>query len=185
MDKEGPVITFNPNGNTAFEKIQSSLVKVESVVGLANDGLKYLWSQKAEGITTEEFLQSFSNNQMVTKNTGSGMWYLWIYAKDIAGANKIVRSEGFNLDNEIPNAPTIHSDTATGSVISESLEFTLSGSTSPSGIARYQYSLDNGISWNNADPTGKVVIEKIWKISDKGKSSKQCRYNWKSVRYCI
>ena len=74
--------------------------------------------------------------------------------------NKIVRSEGFNLDNEIPNAPTIHSDTATGSVISESLEFTLSGSTSPSGIARYQYSLDNGIRWNNADPTGKEVKEK-------------------------
>lgn len=170
VDKEGPVITFNPNGNTTFKKIQSSLVKVESVVGLANDGLKYLWSQKAEGITTEEFLQSFSNNQMVTKNTGSGMWYLWIYAKDIAGANKIVRSEGFNLDNEIPNAPTIHSDTATGSVISESLEFTLSGSTSPSGIAKYQYSLDNGISWNNADPTGKVVIEKSGRYQIKARA---------------
>ena len=90
--------------------------------------------------------------------------------KDIAGANKIVRSEGFNLDNEIPNAPTIHSDTATGSVISESLEFTLSGSTSPSGIARYQYSLDNGISWNNADPTGKVVIEKSGRYQIKARA---------------
>ncbi len=126
---------------------------------------------KSRGITTEEFLQSFSNNQIVTKKIQeSGMWYLWIYAKDIAGANKIVRSEGFNLDNEIPNAPTIHSDTATGSVISESLEFTLSGSTSPSGIARYQYSLDNGISWNNADPTGKVVIEKSGRYQIKARA---------------
>ena len=55
MDKEGPVITFNPNGNTTFEKIQSSLVKVESVVGLANDGLKYLWSQKAEELQQKSF----------------------------------------------------------------------------------------------------------------------------------
>src|SRR5699024_9996166 len=103
----------------------------------------------------------------ITKNTGSGTWYLWVYATDTAGANKLARSEGFKLDNEIPNAPKISSTTTTGSVISESLEFTLSGSTSPSGIAKYQYSLDNGISWNDASSAGKVVIEKSGKYQIK------------------
>lgn len=170
VDKEGPTITFTPSGNTTFAKVQSTSVKVESVVGIASDGLKYLWSQKADGVTTGEFLQSFNNNQTITKNTGSGMWYLWVYAVDSAGANKMARSEGFNLDNEIPNAPTISSNTDAGSVISESLEFTLSGSTSPSGIAKYQYSLDNGVSWNDASQDGKVIVEKSGRYQIKARA---------------
>ena len=170
VDKEGPTVTFNPNGSDTWAKVHSTSVKVESVVGIENDGLKYLWSQKEDGVTTGEFSQSFSNNQTITKNTGSGTWYLWVYATDTAGANKLARSEGFKLDNEIPNAPTISSTTTTGSVISESLEFTLSGSTSPSGIAKYQYSLDNGASWNDASSAGKVVIEKSGKYQIKARA---------------
>lgn len=170
VDKEGATISFNPNGNTKFARIQSTAVTVESVVGIANNGLKYLWSTKETGVTPAEFTQSFSNNQTITRNTGSGIWYLWISATDSAGANKIVRSEGFNLDNDIPNAPTITSSTSSGSVISENLEFTLSGSTSPSGIAKYQYSLDNGTTWSDASAEGKVVIEKSGKYQIKARA---------------
>lgn len=145
VDKDGPIVTFTPNGNETYSKTQSSTIHVDCLGSL--NTLKYLWTTKENNVEETEFQESFSNNQKIEKNTESGTWYLWILAKDSYDSKKIIRSEAFLLDNEIPEAPTVQMNAESGSSINNALEIEISGSNSLSGIAKYQYSLNNGEDW--------------------------------------
>ena len=49
-----------------------------------------------------KFYRKFENGQTITKNTGDGEWYLWVYAVDNLENEIITRSNVFYFDNTAP-----------------------------------------------------------------------------------
>lgn len=97
-----PLIQFIPNGNNKYENEQSTKVRVRSSIGIDENSLYYLWTTEKEGITEEKIKEKLTNGDTLTKNTDSGIWYLWIIAKNVDNEVKIERSKGFYLDNDNP-----------------------------------------------------------------------------------
>jgi len=153
--REGIIVEFIQNGNEKYAK------KAETVVKVVASGIvrksKYLWSTKSEGITADDFGKDFKPGDTITKDTGSGEWYLWVYLTDNDANRTIERSEVFKLDNTVPNAPQVKK-TENSTKTAATLEF--SGSASPSGIDKYQYTFDYGQSWTGvkADADGKATL---------------------------
>ena len=105
IDNEAPTVILTSNGNNNLQKAHNVKVIItdnKEKVGVKNSSLKYQWTQSKEQPTKESFTESFENNQTLTKNTGDGEWYLWIYAEDNLNNEKIVRSEAFYFDNTSP-----------------------------------------------------------------------------------
>ena len=98
-----PLIQFIPNGNNKYENEQSTKVRVRSSIGIDENSLYYLWTTEKEGITEEKIKEKLTNGDTLTKNTDSGIWYLWIIAKNVDNEVKIERSKGFYLDNDNPS----------------------------------------------------------------------------------
>lgn len=144
-----PTITFTPNGSTLWKKGQSAQIAVTHTSDLNQESLKYVWSQSETPLTEEQITTGFHSGETVTKNTDSGIWYIWAIAKDTLGNTAISRSEGFYLDNNTPTAPTITSNAEDNQTIGEKAAVSLSGSESPSGIRKYQYSLNNKVTWRD------------------------------------
>lgn len=153
-ETEGPTITFEPNGNENWKKEQTTKVSVTdgTGVGVNESTLRYVWTQSNQQPADNEFKNWFANGSEITKNTGSGdNWNLWIRAKDNQGNVSYAVSNTFWLDNEVPTAPTITASVANGEASPKEVTIQISGSSSPSGIAKYEYSLDNGATWNNLE----------------------------------
>lgn len=138
------LINFEPNGNPEYSKKAEVYVTLAGVDTITES--KYLWSTKSEGITKDNFVENFRDKDTIRKDTGSGDWYLWVYVSDSAGNTMIKRSEAFKLDNDVPTAPKITKteDSKKGTV---TLEF--SGSQALCGIAKYQYTMDDGSAWTD------------------------------------
>ena len=105
IDDEGPVVKYVPNGSQAPKKEYSVKVEIEDdmeEVGVNENSLKYQWTQSETEPAKESFIESFENGQTITRNTGDGKWYLWVYAEDNVGNETIERSEAFNFDNTAP-----------------------------------------------------------------------------------
>ena len=103
IDNELPVVTYEVNGNTTPAKIQQTKVTVEdSISGVDENSMKYLWRQSEETPGEKEFTQKFTNGETISKKEGDGQWYLWILAEDQVGNRSIVKSNAFNLDNTAP-----------------------------------------------------------------------------------
>lgn len=98
-----PLIQFIPNGNNKYENEQSTKVRVRSSIGIDENRLYYLWTTEKEGITEEKIKEKLTNGDTLTKNIDSGIWYLWIIAKNVDNEVKIERSKGFYLDNDNPS----------------------------------------------------------------------------------
>ena len=106
LDDEGPNVVFTPNGSEKPEKEYSIEIHAEDneeFVGVNESSLKYQWTQSEEMPTIESFVDSFDNGQIISKDTGDGEWYLWVYVKDNFENETITRSEAFNFDNTAPN----------------------------------------------------------------------------------
>lgn len=88
-------------------------------------------------------------------------WYLWVYAKDLQGDISLVKTANLCLDNGIPIAPTIDASIESGGKSSTAVTFNISGNSSLSGIAKYQYSLDNGETWNDLAKGETLVLNEI------------------------
>ena len=107
IDDIAPTVTFTPNIGENIQKEHSAKIHVQDnmeEVGVNENGLKYQWTQSETEPAKESFIESFENGQTITKNTGDGKWYLWVYAEDKVGNETITRSEAFNFDNTAPNA---------------------------------------------------------------------------------
>ena len=105
-DTTAPTVTFGTNGNTTYDKSQSTTVTVtDSGSGVNTSSLKYQWTQSTTAPAESTFSTTFTSGKAITKNTGTGSnWYLWILAKDNAGNKTIKRSNAFYLDNTAPTA---------------------------------------------------------------------------------
>ena len=103
IDDEAPTVTFDPIGNESTQKQHSTKITIkDNMVGINEEKLKYQWTQNEETPTKESFAQNLKNEQTITKDTGDGNWYLWIYAEDKVGNVTITRSNAFNFDNTPP-----------------------------------------------------------------------------------
>jgi len=99
LDNEAPTIVFGTNGNSTYQKSQSSIITAsDDKSGIKNDDLKYTWSTS----TTATPSNGFTNGAEVVKNTESGNYYIVAKACDNAGNCTTVSSNVFKLDNEAP-----------------------------------------------------------------------------------
>lgn len=156
--REGIIVEFTPNGKQEYSKKVNVNVKI-TASGIIRTS-KYLWSTKSEGITADDIKNDFKTGDTITKDSGSGDWYLWVYVTDNDANRFVQRSEVFRLDNTVPNAPQVTKKNSTKKSVT--LEF--SGSESLSGIDKYQYTLDYGNSWTdvkiNSDGKATLIIDK-------------------------
>ena len=106
IDDEGPIIKYTPNGSLNQQKEYNVKIEVEDnikEVGINSNSLKFQWTQSINPPLKESFIDNFQNGEIINKNTGDGIWYLWVYAEDKLGNETIAKSEVFNFDNTAPN----------------------------------------------------------------------------------
>ena len=101
-DTTPPTVTFETNGSTKPVSKASTKITVTATSEIDTSSLKYQWTQSTTAPETSTFIETFTNGQTITFSGGSGIWYLWIHAKDIAGNTAIVSSGAFELDIEAP-----------------------------------------------------------------------------------
>ena len=111
--EKGAKVTINPNEGKLGQKeyiVRINVDKYYEMIELNEQSLKYQWTKSTEEPAKESFKESFENGQNIIKNTGDGVWYLWIYAEDELGNEIITRSEGFNFDNTPSEAEVQYSE---------------------------------------------------------------------------
>lgn len=102
-DTMKPTVIFSLNGNQIYAKTYSSKVTVSDNNKLEANSLKYQWTTSNIAPTEASFTMSFINEEQIsTPANVTGMYYLWISAKDKSGNSTIIKSAVFNLDNTLP-----------------------------------------------------------------------------------
>lgn len=100
-DVTPPEIAFGTNGNSTYAKSHASKIAVtDNSNSLAI--LKYKWIKGETKLSTaDDFADAtvFTNGERATISSGSGDYYLWVYAEDVAGNYNISYSNVFKLDN--------------------------------------------------------------------------------------
>ena len=142
IDDTEPTVTYTPNGETNPQKEYSTKIEVKDnleEIGINENSLKYQWTQSTEEPSKESFTESFENGQTITKNTGDGNWYLWVYAKDNIGNEAITRSEAFNFDN---TAPTINIEYSTKNPTNKDVKVTIKANEQIQNIEGWTISED-------------------------------------------
>ena len=137
IDLTKPSISFGTNGSTKWAKSHSTTVTVsDTYSGVNADSLKYVWTQSTSEPADSAFSKSFTNDGSIAISIGTGNnWYLWIWAKDIAGNSIKTKSNAFYLDNTAPSTATISS----GGVSGKSIKYTATGADANSGVATYKF----------------------------------------------
>ena len=161
IDDEGPTVTFTPNGSNNPKKGYTVKVNVEDnqeVVGVNEESLKYLWTQSEEVPTKESFEESLKNGQDITKNTGDGIWYLWVYSKDNLDNEKITRSEGFYIDN---TAPSVNVEYSTKNPTNKNVKVTITANEEIQSIEGWTLSSDkNTLIKEYSENTKETIVVK-------------------------
>lgn len=154
------VVNFEPNGTVKYDKNAKTKINVTNI---NNKILKYKWTTSTEKPSSSEFNSVFNNNDelSVSGKTGRNN-YLWIMIADRDGnIEKLVRSNSFYVDNTKPTKPYIDSEIENNSMIDRRVIIHTSGSSAMSGIKKYEYSNNNGSTWNTYDSNKGIVLEEI------------------------
>ncbi len=190
IDTKAPEIVIEKNGLDTYVKEVSTKVTVsDDLSDVLDSSLKYQWTKSLEQPAESTFTEPFENGHEVTKNIGSGEWYLWILASDKASNKKIVHSNIFYFDNEVPGAPLISGNVQSGIESSSNVVLTISGSSALSQIKKYQYSFNGGETWEDynseqgltisEEGTTKVIARAVSNVGIEGVSSKEYVVNIK------
>jgi prepilin-type N-terminal cleavage/methylation domain-containing protein len=132
IDNVAPTIAFTPNGNATYAKSRTTNINVTDAGITNNSTLKYVWSTQTIEPSIGLFTSSYTDNQSISTPLGvSGTYYLWARASDIAGNEKVIKSNAFNLDNEAPII-TINGDTDV--TITKGSVYTDAGATATDNI---------------------------------------------------
>ena len=104
IDSIAPTIAFGTNGNATYAKTGSTIVTVsDAQSGVNTSSLKYLWNTSTIAPSAASITSSFTNGGTISTPTGvTGLYYLWILAKDTADNTTVKRTNVFNLDNTKP-----------------------------------------------------------------------------------
>lgn len=100
IDKEVPCVVFGTNGNTTYENSHSTTVSVTDFPS-GIQGLEYSWNQdNTEGSVVS--WTEFNIEDVLTKDSVNGDWYLHVKATDNAENINYSVSNVFKIDNEPP-----------------------------------------------------------------------------------
>ena len=108
VDKSKPVVTFTPasEANAQVGKLTVNVADNNGVAiaqtGVDSSSLRYYWVQgfyEPENFdeAKDEYRGRFTNGSTLSAPDGSGIWVLWIYAKDNAG--NIVKDKSIEREN--------------------------------------------------------------------------------------
>lgn len=97
VDNEKPTIEVDQDGNE--ESSREANVKVD-IQGAESDALQYVWSE-SEDIPVDGWTH-FSTGDTLTLADQNGIWYLHVRAEDAVGNILEWHSQGFTLDNTMP-----------------------------------------------------------------------------------
>ncbi len=95
-------VEYSPNGNEEYKKEHFSKVIVKEDSDRVKS-IKYQWTDSLTEPRENTFIESCSNNSIITGREMTGTYYLWTLLETESGKKNICRSEGFNFDNEGPN----------------------------------------------------------------------------------
>lgn len=100
----GPIITFNPNGDSTYQKSHQTTVTItKGDRDVDNTSYKYLWKKDLTLPVESDFITSLSSGDNIkTPDDETGRYYLFVFAKDTYGNISILGSNGFNIDNTAP-----------------------------------------------------------------------------------
>ncbi len=155
VDNVPPIVSFGTNGNSTYQKSQSTMVSIIDLHGSVST-MQYQWTTSSSFPTGGTWTNFVNSGLTITQNNGTGDYYLHIKATDNAGNEAKLTSNVFKLDN---TAPVISSMTISASSITEN-SFTInrSGNASDahSDLATnpyiYQISTNNS-SWTTKSTT--------------------------------
>lgn len=103
IDNKYPTISFDPNSLEIYKKEASTRITATDVGKLDNNSLKYIWTTTEEEPASNQFLSSYSSNDIINAPTGmTGLFYLWATATDTASNKTVLKSGVFKLDNTNP-----------------------------------------------------------------------------------
>ena len=149
-------VTFSQNGNDTYATGAGTTVTVESENVRS---ISYLWVNGTEEPSDDEINKTIQSGGIASTGGGTGDYYLWVLVKLSNGENYKARSNVFKLDNKTPTKPTITSNNATSNQeVGHDVNLTINGSEALCGIAQYEYSLNNGESWNVYNPSTGITI---------------------------
>ncbi|MDD2435793.1 MAG: hypothetical protein PHO63_06060 [Bacilli bacterium] len=139
IDTEAPKININyTNYSNHYRKAHARAATVtDDLSGLNLETLKYVWTTNQNIAVNDEAFQIFENSKTVYTPAGvTGTYYFVVIATDNAGNQSVIRTNGFNLDNEAPKNITISSDYE--NPINKDIVLTVSAEDH-GGIAGYQF----------------------------------------------
>lgn len=143
VDTSAPTIVFGTNGNSTYQKSQSSTITVIDNFG-DTSSYKYIYSTN-NNATPEN---PFTSGESYSQSSGDGDYYLIATACDQAGNCTTEKSNVFKLDNTAPSVPTITLTKSDGSGYDQTWtnqNVTQHQSSSDAGVGGvyYQYGHDN------------------------------------------
>lgn len=110
IDDQIPNINITQNGTeTKVKSATSTVLVTDELAGVDKNNLKYLWSEENDGITKENITNKFENGETLEIKDETGIYYLWIYARDNVGNEIIQKSNAFYIDNTPPTANVTYS----------------------------------------------------------------------------
>jgi len=136
ISNSGPEITFGTDGNNTYAKSQSTTINVSSVAPIDTSTLKYVWVESATSTTNPT--ETFTNGGTVTRNSGTGNYYLKVRACDTLGNCTTKTSNVFKLDNEAPVVTLTPDGNNTWST-SQSSKITVNDNHSGGDTSTYKY----------------------------------------------
>ena len=107
IDTKKPTVEFEITENTTYAKSQSTKVSASDNVEVTE--LKYAWSTSDKEPTFEN---TFTNGDILTIDSVTGKYYLWVSVKDSAGNVTITKTGLFYVDNTNPTCSISGNPTA-------------------------------------------------------------------------
>ena len=153
---DNSIISFEQNGNNTYSTGCGTKIVVDSE---NITSIKYIWVEGTSEPSANEFQKTTENNTIVSTGGITGDYYLWVLVTLDSGQKLKARSNVFKLDNKNPTAPTITSeDSVNNEEVGHDVHLKISGGEALSGIKEYQYSFNNGTSWNDYNANTGIII---------------------------
>lgn len=119
-DRTPPKIDFiEPNGNSTWKKKQSTVVSASDNFTAKKDMICYhKWALPGEQVSLNDMKDRFVNEGEVSKNTGTGKFYVYLKIEDLAENVTTGVTQLFYLDNSVtePGHIKITKNTAEGEI---------------------------------------------------------------------
>lgn len=161
-------IEYSPNGNEQYKKEHSSKVIVKEDSDRVKS-IKYQWTDSLTEPGENTFIESCSNNSIITGKEMTGTYYLWTLLETESGKKNICRSEGFYFDNEKPIV-----EIAASPVSETEFTLTVNATDRQSGIVRYEFYVEGELknvqniveetssyTWNGTEMAKKECYVKV------------------------